>query len=132
MIVFRELFVFGIVGVIGFVVDAGVLYMFKPYLGLYGGRLLSFFCAVVATWLLNRQFTFKLRQSGVTLGREFSRYFVSMLGGGTVNYASYAVLVYFFVYIAERPVWGVAAGSLAGMLVNYLLAKFYVFSKVAE
>ena len=132
MIVVRELFVFGIVGVIGFVVDAGALYLFKPALGLYVGRLLSFFCAVLATWLLNRQFTFKLRESGVTLGREFGRYFVSMLGGGTVNYACYALLVYFVVSIAQQPVWGVAAGSLAGMMVNYLLAKFFVFSKTSK
>ena len=131
MIVFRELFIFGIVGVIGFVVDTGVLYLFKPTLGLYAGRLVSFFCAVVATWLLNRQFTFRLRESGVTLSREFGRYFVSMLGGGTVNYTCYALLVYFVVAVAEQPVWGVAVGSLAGMLVNYLLAKFFVFSKTS-
>ncbi len=132
MIVFRELFLFGIVGVIGFVVDTGVLYLFKPALGLYAGRLVSFFCAVVTTWLLNRQFTFRLRGSGVTLRREFSRYFVSMLGGGTVNYTCYALLIYFVATVAEQPVWGVAVGSLAGMLVNYLLAKFFVFSKIAD
>lgn len=129
MIVLRELFVFGVVGVIGFVVDAGVLYLCKATLGLYVGRLVSFVCAVFATWLLNRQFTFRHRESGVSLTREFGRYFVSMLGGGAVNYATYAILVYFVTFVALQPVWGVAAGSLAGMLVNFVLAKFFVFSK---
>ena len=131
MIVLKELFVFGIVGVIGFVVDAGVLYLCKSALGLYLGRLVSFACAVFATWLLNRQFTFKHRESGVSLVREFGRYFVSMLGGGAVNYATYAALVYFVTSVAMQPVWGVAAGSLAGMMVNFLLAKFFVFSKTS-
>ncbi len=129
MIVFRELFIFGLVGVVGFIVDAGVLYLCKSVLGLYIGRLVSFVCAVFVTWLLNRQFTFRQRESGLSLTREFGRYFVSMLGGGVVNYTTYALLVYFVTIITMQPVWGVAAGSLAGMMVNYLLAKFFVFSK---
>ena len=129
MIVFKELFIFGIVGLIGFVVDAGVLYLFKSALGLYFGRVLSFVCAVFVTWILNRRFTFNQRIPGLSLGREFGRYFVSMLGGGSVNYAAYALLVFFVDFVARQPVWGVAVGSLAGMMVNYLLAKFFVFGK---
>jgi len=127
MIVLRELALFGLVGVIGFVADAGILYLFKATFGLYFGRLISFVSAVFVTWVLNRHLTFKQRSSGLSLSREFSRYFVSMLGGGVVNYASYATLVYFVDVIANQPVWGVAFGSLAGMLVNFLLAKFFVF-----
>lgn len=132
MIVLRELVLFGIAGVIGFVVDAGVLYLLKDALGLYAGRLVSFVCAVLATWILNRHLTFRQRASGLSIAREFSRYFISMLGGGTVNYLSYAVLVYFVAAIASQPVWGVAVGSLAGMMVNYLLAKFFVFRKILD
>lgn len=127
MIVIKELFLFGLVGVAGFLVDSGVLYLLKASLGLYVGRLVSFFCAVIATWLLNRFMTFRQRHSGMTLSREFQRYFLMMLGGGVVNYCVYAVLVYFSNTVADQPVWGVAVGSLAGMLVNYSLARIFVF-----
>ena len=127
MKVFRELFLFGLAGLIGFIVDSGVLYLLKASLGLYYGRLFSFICAVLTTWILNRHLTFSQRSSGLSLTGEFSRYFGLMLGGGVVNYATYAALVYFVEFVARQPVWGVAAGSCAGMLVNYLTARFFVF-----
>ncbi len=123
----RELVLFGLVGVVGFIVDSGILYLLKASLGLYYGRLLSFICAVLTTWILNRHLTFRKRASGLSLTHEFSRYLGLMLGGGAVNYASYALLVYFVEFVARQPVWGVAVGSVAGMLVNYLLARFLLF-----
>jgi putative flippase GtrA len=127
MKVVKELVLFGLVGVAGFIVDAGVLYLLKSSLGLYYGRVFSFISAVLTTWILNRHLTFSERASGLSLSHEFSRYFGLMLGGGLVNYASYALLVYFVEFVARQPVWGVAAGSCAGMLVNYLTARFLVF-----
>ena len=99
----------------------------KASLGLYYGRLLSFICAVLTTWVLNRHLTFSKRASGLSLTHEFSRYLGLMLGGGVVNYVSYALLVYFVEFVAQQPVWGVAVGSVAGMMVNYLLARFFIF-----
>lgn len=127
MKVLRELLLFGLVGVIGFIVDSGVLYLLKSSLGLYYGRLFSFLSAVLTTWILNRHLTFSQRASGMTLFQEFSRYLGLMLGGGIVNYVSYALLVYFVEFVARQPVWGVAVGSCAGMMVNYLLARFFIF-----
>lgn len=127
MKVIRELFWFGLAGTMGFLVDTGVLYLLKSSLGLYYGRLFSFICAVGATWIMNRHLTFKQRASGLSLPREFSRYLGLMLGGGAVNYVTYALLVYYFAVVANQPVWGVAAGSIAGMMVNYLLARIFVF-----
>jgi putative flippase GtrA len=127
MKVVRELVMFGLVGVIGFLVDSGVLYLLKSSMGLYYGRLFSFISAVLTTWILNRHLTFSKRASGLSLFTEFSRYFGLMLGGGVVNYASYALLVYFIEFVARQPVWGVAVGSCAGMMVNYLLARFFIF-----
>lgn len=123
----RGLVLFGLVGVIGFLVDSGVLYLLKSSMGLYYGRLFSFISAVLTTWILNRHLTFSKRASGLSLWSEFSRYFGLMLGGGVVNYASYALLVYFVEFVARQPVWGVAVGSCAGMMVNYLLARFFIF-----
>jgi putative flippase GtrA len=127
MKIFRELLLFGLVGFVGFIIDSGVLYLLKSSLGLYYGRLFSFFCAVFTTWILNRHLTFNQRASGMSLSREFSRYFGLMMGGGVINYVTYALMVYFLEFVARQPVWGVAVGSCAGMLVNYLLARIFVF-----
>lgn len=118
---------FGLVGLIGFIVDSGVLYLLKSSLGLYHGRLFSFICAVITTWILNRQLTFRTRTSGLILSSEFSRYLGLMLGGGVVNYVIYALLVYHVEFVARQPVWGVAVGSCAGMLVNFLLARLFIY-----
>ena len=108
MKIVRELVLFGLVGVIGFIVDSGVLYLLKASLGLYYGRLFSFICAVLTTWILNRHLTFSERSSGLSLFQEFSRYLGLMLGGGVMNYVSYALLVYYVEFVARQPVWGVA------------------------
>ena len=47
----RELFWFGVAGTLGFVVDTGVLYLLKGWMGLVVGRLFSFLAAVFATWV---------------------------------------------------------------------------------
>jgi putative flippase GtrA len=86
--------------------------------------------AVTVTWLFNRSFTFNVgwpREH--TLLREWVRYVVSQLGGFGVNYAVYAVLVSSSMVVLQWPVLGVAAGSVAGLVANYLLAKRYVFSR---
>jgi putative flippase GtrA len=123
----REFILFALVGGIAFVVDVGVLYSVKAELGVYWGRATSFLCAVIVTWLLNRQLTFKGRFSGLSLFSEFARYLVVMMGGGTINYLLYAVLVTTVAKVAAQPVWGVAAGSCAGMLFNFIFARFFVF-----
>ena len=132
MIIIRELFLFGLVGFAGFLVDSGVLYLLKASLGLYLGRVLSFICAVISTWLLNRYITFRQRRSGMSLNRELQNYFMMMVGGGVINYCVYAALIYYSNTVAEQPIWGVAIGSLAGMLVNYSLARIFVFKNAND
>ena len=89
------------------------------FLGLYVARLISFVCAVFATWNLNRFFTFGRFESGMSRQKEFLAYFVLMLGGGMVNYAIYVALVSFSQLVGQMPIIGVAAGSIGGLLINY-------------
>lgn len=128
----RELAWFGISGVIGLLVDIAVLYAIKGLLGPYVGRLVSFFAAVLATWLVNRSVTFSQRPSGLSLMSEFVRYVVLMIGGGLVNYAVFAFLVYQFSAVNEQPVWGVAAGSIVGMGFNFLSSRKMIFRQSAK
>lgn len=125
----KEFLIFGIVGTLGFLVDAGVLYLLKGSLGLYWARVPSFFCAATATWLLNRQFTFRSRVSGVSIFQEYTKYFGLMLGGGAVNYLVYAIAVSLLPAVAYRPLASVALGSIAGMFINYFFARYFVFRR---
>ena len=124
----KQLLLFAVAGAIGFVVDAGVLLWVHAVLGAYLGRLLSFFCAVITTWLINRSLTFRGQRDGKPLHREFSLYFLTTLGGGAVNLASYFLIVYLFDLSARGLPLAVAVGSLAGMLVNFWLSRRFVFT----
>lgn len=126
----HQFMVFGIGGGLAFLVDAGVIYLLTKSWGCnpYWARLGSFICAVTVTWLFNRTFTFAADRLGKSsLLGEWGRYAISQLGGFAVNYAVYAVLVWSLPLVRQWPPIGVAAGSVAGLSVNYLLAKRYVF-----
>ncbi|KQU82655.1 polysaccharide synthesis protein GtrA [Variovorax sp. Root318D1] len=120
----RQFLSFAVVGAIGFVVDVAVLYLMAPLLGWYGARVLSFLAAATATWALNRRYTF--RRSEASVLREYLGYLVTMLGGAVVNYGAY-VLVLNWASGPWAPAAGVALGSCAGLVVNFLSARYLVF-----
>lgn len=123
----RKVVFFAAAGIAGFIVDVAVLYVFLDLAGPYLGRAFSFTSAVVTTYLINRNFTFAKQAANVSHGRGFSSYFLAMLGGGLVNYGLYAGLVTWVTFVVAHPVLGVAAGSIAGMSVNFLLSDKWVF-----
>jgi putative flippase GtrA len=130
-----QFFSFCVVGTVGFVVDLGTLYAVSPWLGWHGGRAVSFLAAASATWWLNRRFTFGgavlQEQERMGAAREYLRYLASMLGGALVNYGAYAVVLR-YMDSDLAPLCGVAAGSIAGLAVNFLSARFFVFRKKAQ
>ena len=123
----NSFFRFGIVGALGFFVDAGVLYgLLCLGLDYFSGRVVSFLVAVTFTWQLNRRFTF-IQSSQLNVWREAWRYLLSSSLGGLVN-----IIIYSFVVIISNPLpiiplVGIAFGSAAGACVNYLAAKNFVF-----
>jgi putative flippase GtrA len=123
----RQFLVFGLVGGGAFLVDVAVLYLLKGLLGLYAARALSFLAATVFTWLINRAVTFSKASSNLSTHAEFVRYFLFVLGGGAVNLLTYAWLIAAVAVIRAHPILGVAAGSVAGMLVNFTLLKWVLF-----
>jgi putative flippase GtrA len=61
--------------------------------------------------------------------REWWRYFAAMSAGGAVNYVTYFASIVTLQCVAFLPVYAVAIGSLAGMAINFLTAKFLVFGR---
>jgi len=119
---------FGVVGTVGFVVDTLVLYAAIGLgAGLYGGRIASYVAAATTTWALNRAWTFRDGAAGSAAGRQWALFLLVNLVGFAVNYGTYVLLVGHVPLVAEYPVLGVAAGSLAGMTGNFLLSRHFVF-----
>lgn len=118
---------FGIVGTIGFLVDSVVLYGgLAVGLGLYWGRAVSYLAAATTTWALNRAWTFRGQGDGPAW-RQWAAFVVVNLVGFMCNYGTYAALVTSVAFAQQHPIIGVAAGSLAGMIGNFLLSRRFVF-----
>jgi putative flippase GtrA len=127
----KQIRCFIISGALGFLVDAGLLY-FMMAIGIkyYSGRLASFLAAATFTWLFNRKFTFAQTQtlnSWVAIFSQWFRYMVAMLLGGGVNYGISAWFYHYFDLAQKWPITAVAIGSIAGLSVNFMSAKFAVF-----
>lgn len=126
--VISQLFWFGVAGVLGLLVDMGVLWLSTPWLGLYGGRVLSFLCAATSTWAVNRRQTFApTGRQGKTLAAEYLAYLGTMSVGGTVNYGAYVAFVRHFPDLPGFSMLGVAVGSLVGLGFNFVSARYLIF-----
>lgn len=122
---------FAIVGTLGFVVDAGVLALVlqSGLAGFHAGRCLSFLAAASFTWALNRRFTFADRAaSRGSRGAQWARYVAAMSAGAAVNYAVYALVLHMLGYTGLIAPLAVAAGSIAGLGVNFTAARHLVFA----
>jgi putative flippase GtrA len=119
---------FGLVGAVGFVVDAGVLQALVSLAGWgpIAARLVAVPTAVFATWLLNRTITFPESHSGPAL-RSLWRYAVVSAAGAGVNFCVYSALVFALQAMAAVPLVPLAIGSIVALVVNYLGSKHFAF-----
>jgi len=119
---------FGVVGTVGFLVDAGVLLaMLWAGLGPYGGRVVSYLAAASTTFALNRAWTFRTASRDGPVAAQWGQFVAVNLIGFAANYGTYAALIASVPYVAAHPVLGVAAGSIAGMFLNFGLSRRFVF-----
>ena len=121
-----QFLMFGTVGTVGFLVDTALVYAMRRQLGLYAAGLVSYLVAASVTWALNRAWTFRGRGGGPA-HHQWVRFLAVNLGGFTLNRGTYALLVTFVPFCADHPVLAVAAGAIAGMFLNFGLARTIVF-----
>ena len=117
---------FGLIGALGFLVDVAILYP-VAWLGAGWmlGRLCSWLGAASFTWIANRRFTFAMATPPSV--REWASFLLANSFGGMVNYGTYVALIEGVSGVAAHPFLGVAAGSVAGLAVNFGLSARMVF-----
>ena len=117
---------FTAVGAIGFAIEASIITAFGRWLGwdAIASRAVSFPAAVFATWLLNRTYSYG---SANPPAKEGARYLLVQVIGALSNLATFVACVRYFPAVAAWPVACLAAGAVAGLLVNYLLSSTFVF-----
>ncbi len=120
---------FGLVGVAGFVVDAGVLRAMTALVGLnpFEGRAISFPVAMSVTWLLNRTFTFRHHTSSHSAWRQALIYIGVQLCGGAANYGVYSLALLVYPSFESMLLIPLAFGAVAGMFLNFLGSKHIAF-----
>lgn len=127
---YLRFFKFGIVGTLGFVVDSAVLLLGTDGMGLdpYTARVISYVVAATTTWAGNRFFTFQDRPKAPA-AKQWGMFVAVCAIGFVINYGTYAFLLNTVPAVQAFPVWGVAAGAIAGMFFNFVASSRFVFSK---
>lgn len=117
---------FAVVGTLGFVWDTGTVYALRAHTGLYVAGCAGFVVAASVNWAINRAWTFRGRAHGAA-HLQWLRFMAANLVGFVVNRGVFFILVAASAAVRAQPVWGIMAGSLAGLCFNYFLSKKLVF-----
>jgi putative flippase GtrA len=126
----KKIFSFGIVGGVGFAVDAGVLTVLSSKMGvnIYLARLCSFTVAVFVTWMLNRKWVFKSDGPRTTTKtNEYLSYLTVQIVGALINLGIFSLTIFYFPGLKAYPVIPLAFGSACGMFFNFIGAHVWVF-----
>lgn len=115
------------VGAAGFVVDAVVLSVFvhQFFWPPIAARVISFVAAATFTWQLNRRFTFRAMPAPGSA--QYVRYLLASSGGFGVNFAVFSAAVLYVQHLRAWPIIALALASAAGLLVNFVLYRHWVF-----
>lgn len=127
-----SLFRFGVVGCLGFVVDATVVLLLVQLLGAepINARIPAWLLAVSTTYFFNLIFTFKTNKV-VLVGkrqrlRRYSLYVLSQLCGGFVNILVFSLLISL---LGMQWIISLIIGTLAGLVFNFLGASNVIVAK---
>jgi putative flippase GtrA len=126
---FRQFYKFAVVGVFNTLIDFIVFLALTRLFVFFGDHVLyanviSFTFAVSNSYILNRRWTFKSSEAGLT--RQYIRFFVINLTGLGVNTG----LLYIFVYqVHLYDVFGKILAIGITLFWNFFLNKWLVFKK---
>ncbi len=124
----RQFLRFCVTGTVGFLSDALFLagFIYGGGTGPVLGRVCSTSLAILVTFTLNRNWTFKpsVKRS---IWAELAYYVAAQSFGPACNPAIYSAMVLALKGIMANPFFALAIASAGAMMVNYLGARFFVF-----
>lgn len=118
---------FGTIGTFAFVVDTAIVYSLRPFMNLYIAGLISYCIVATMNWVLNRVWTFRGHGTARPAHHQWIRFMLANLLGLVLNRGTYAVLIATVALCRSQPVIAIAAGAVAGMMINFTLSKKAVF-----
>lgn len=126
----KQILSFGVIGVIGFLVDAAILLLCNSILNidLILSRIVSFSIAVTVTWYLNRNLTFK-KNTERHFAKEWISYVIFNSIGALANLAIFTWLVLRYEYLSSYPIIALAIASGFAMIINFIASKYMVFKE---
>ena len=121
---------FGVIGGIGFGIEAVVLSALTRFAHWtpWQARIPSFLTAVLATWLLNRTYTFAGRRPDRTSMEVLSYAGIQICGAG-INLAIFALCLFQFPDLNEVPVVPLAIGAVGGFAFNFIASNAWLYAR---
>ena len=121
---------FGMVGGVGFVVDASMLAALHYGLGVnpFAARVFSIVLAAFTTWRLNRSVTFEPSDQG-QVQEGFRYYCVAIISAG-INYGIYSAIL--LSIKGFSPILAAVAATGCAMIISYVGYSQFVFRRAAK
>lgn len=124
----RQFLRFAVVGVIGFVVDAGLLLlMISAGSGPYLARVVSFPVAVTVTWIVNKRWTFADARPMESQRLQYGLYISTQIAGALGNYVVYVICLQAVPATPLNVLLALAIGAVAGFVINFAGSRLLVF-----
>lgn len=119
---------FALVGIVGFIVDAGLLTLLIVGAGyaVVPSKVISLVAAITVTWLLNRHFTFQTRVFPSHV--EYAGYVAIQLIGALINFGVFMLCVTTWPKLVRWPVVPQAAGSAVALFFNLIVARKILYT----
>ena len=121
-------FKFGIVGVSALAIESLIIFTLK-YAGISPkiSRLISLPIAILYTWYLNRNFTFKNKDRNKI--KQLSIYYFFMICGVIINYSVYLFILRILGEETVSFLIAISFGSLSSMTFNFLTSNYIIFKE---
>ncbi len=127
---YKTFYKYGVVGVLGTLIDVGILYLLVEVSGInpetnglfYIFATISFVLAVINNFALNRIWTFSNRERNIK--KQFAKFFIISLVGLALTQSL------LFIFVSQLSIWYIAAKLLTSIIVllwNFTANKYWTF-----
>lgn len=119
---------FSVVGIVGFLVDAGILtILMKMEYSSIVARSVSFPSAVTVTWLLNKAWSFS--DSGPPRPNGYVAYIVIQMIGAGINFSIFVFILWVWPFWSAWPIAPLAVAAAASLIFNFTMSRRHAFGQ---